>query len=84
MKIRDMVTGIVGSKGELFPPKKIRKGLGMEPGSTVSYYIDRGRLIVHPLPTLDGLLAREPKVIIEPEEFQAVRKDLSRSLEKGR
>ncbi len=76
------VTGRVGSKGELFPPKSMRDALGIAPGSLVSYSVDRGRLIVHPLPSLDDLLEREPKLIISPEEFTRSRKELSQRLER--
>jgi bifunctional DNA-binding transcriptional regulator/antitoxin component of YhaV-PrlF toxin-antitoxin module len=75
------VMGKVGSKGELFPPKRFRRALGIEPGTTVSYSLDRGRLVVLPLPTLEELLDREPKVVITAEEFSQDRKELSRRLE---
>jgi len=44
--------------------------------------LDRGRLVVHPLPSLDDLLARKPKVVISAEEFTRSRKELSRRLER--
>ncbi len=75
------MTGKVGSKGELFPPKKIREELGIAPGTTVSFSLDRGRLVVQPLPSLKELLSREPKVVISAEEFTKARKELSRRLE---
>ena len=43
------VKGIVGKKGELFPPKEIRDMIGLKSGGEVIF---RMRLIVEPVPDI--------------------------------
>jgi AbrB family looped-hinge helix DNA binding protein len=38
--------GIVGKKGELFPPKEIRNTLGLKSGGKVIYRVEDSKLIV--------------------------------------
>jgi bifunctional DNA-binding transcriptional regulator/antitoxin component of YhaV-PrlF toxin-antitoxin module len=77
----ETVESRVGSKGELFPPKKIREKLGLRPRTKVLYRIDNGRLIVEPVPSLEELMRREPLVTITVEEFRSFREELSRRAE---
>jgi AbrB family looped-hinge helix DNA binding protein len=71
----------VGSKGELFPPKKIREKLGLKPHVKVVYRVEEGKLIVEPIPSLEDVL-KEPMLIeITLEEFHKFRKELSRKVE---
>jgi len=46
------VKGIVGKKGELFPPKRIRETLGLNGGSEVVYRVENSRLIVELVPDI--------------------------------
>ena len=71
----------VGSKGELFPPKEIRKKLGLKAHTKVIYKIESGKLIVEPIPTLEEVLKESPTVEITLEEFHKHRKELSRKTE---
>jgi AbrB family looped-hinge helix DNA binding protein len=71
----------VGSKGELFPPKEIRKKLGLKAHTKVIYKIESGKLIVEPVPTLEEALKEPPAIEITLEEFQKHRKELSRKTE---
>ncbi len=71
----------VGSKGELFPPKKLRKKLGLEPRRRVVYRIEKGRLIVEPIPSLEEVLSEPPAVKVSIEEFHDFRRELSRRAE---
>jgi bifunctional DNA-binding transcriptional regulator/antitoxin component of YhaV-PrlF toxin-antitoxin module len=71
----------VGSKGELFPPKEIRKKLGLKTHTKVIYKIESGKLIVEPIPTLEEVLKESPTVEITLEEFHKHRKELSRKTE---
>jgi AbrB family looped-hinge helix DNA binding protein len=71
----------VGSKGELFPPKEIRKKLGLKAHTRVIYKIESGKLIVEPIPTLEEVLKESPTVEITLEEFHKHRKELSRKTE---
>jgi bifunctional DNA-binding transcriptional regulator/antitoxin component of YhaV-PrlF toxin-antitoxin module len=71
----------VGSKGELFPPKEIRKKLGLKTHTKVIYKIESGKLIVEPVPTLEEVLKESPTIEITLEEFHKHRKELSRKTE---
>jgi bifunctional DNA-binding transcriptional regulator/antitoxin component of YhaV-PrlF toxin-antitoxin module len=71
----------VGSKGELFPPKKVREKLNLRPKSKIIYKIDDGRLVVEPVPTLEEAFSKKPRVKITAKEFYASRRRLSKEAE---
>jgi len=71
----------VGSKGELFPPKEIRRRLGLKPHVKVVYKIEGGRLLVEPVPSLEEVLKEPPSIEITLEEFHGFRRELSREAE---
>jgi bifunctional DNA-binding transcriptional regulator/antitoxin component of YhaV-PrlF toxin-antitoxin module len=71
----------VGSKGELFPPKKIREELGLQACTKVIYKIEQGRLIIEPVPSLTEIFKQEPLVEITLEEFHKQRQALSKKAE---
>ena len=71
----------VGSKGELFPPKKIREKLGLRAHARGIYKIEDGRLVVESVPSLEEVLKEPPSVEIALEEFHKHRKELSRKAE---
>jgi len=72
---------VVGSKEELYPPKKIRRALGLRPGMKVRYRVEGRRLLVEPVPTVDELLEIKPTVTITSKELHDNRKKLSSRLE---
>jgi len=76
-----IVISRVGSKGELFIPKKIRDKIGIKPHMKVIYRIEDGKLIVEPIPSLEEVLKELPEVEITLEEFYKFRRKLSRGLE---
>ena len=76
------IEGKVGSKGELFVPKKIREKLGLKPGKKVIFIIKDDKLIVEPIKSIEELLEKKPKIVIDLKEFHEFRKSLSRRLEK--
>jgi len=72
---------VVGSKEELYPPKKVRAALNLRPGTRVRYWVEGNRLIVEPIPTVDELAERKPTVTIPIKEFLRDRRRLSAELE---
>lgn len=49
--------GKVGSKGELYLPKKFRNALGLEPNSRIRYFISpKGYLIIEKVISIEELL----------------------------
>ncbi len=77
-----MSIGKVGSKGELFPPKKVREKIGLKKGQRVLYRIVQGRLVVEKVATPEELLEKPAKVTITFEEFKEHRRKLSKDTEK--
>jgi len=71
----------VGSKGELFPPKEIRRRLGLKPHVKIIYKIEDGRLLVEPVPSLEEILKEPSLVEVTLEECREFRRDLSRKAE---
>ncbi|MBM3898273.1 MAG: AbrB/MazE/SpoVT family DNA-binding domain-containing protein [Thaumarchaeota archaeon] len=76
-----MAESRVGSKEELFPPKKIREKLGLRAGKKVIYKVEAGRLVVEPVPSLEEVLREPPCIEITVDEFHRFRKELSRTVE---
>jgi AbrB family looped-hinge helix DNA binding protein len=76
-----MAESRVGSKGELFLPKKIREELGLHPHTKVIYKVEGNRLVVEPIPSLEEVLKKQPSVEITLEEFHEFRRELSRRAE---
>ncbi len=71
--------GKVGSKGELYPPKKIREALGLFPNSRIRYFLSpRGYLIVEKVVSVEDLLKTPALAKVSSEE----RERLSESMQK--
>ncbi|MBS7654994.1 AbrB/MazE/SpoVT family DNA-binding domain-containing protein [Candidatus Bathyarchaeota archaeon] len=76
-----MIESRVGSKGELFPPKKIREKLGLKPHAKVIYRVEEGKLIVEPISSLEDVLEEPAAIEITLEGFHKFRKELSKKAE---
>lgn len=74
--------GKVGSKGELFPSKKIREALGLKINQKIKYTVLNDRLIIEKIIDPLMLLSQTPKVKMDFEEFKKERSLLSKELEK--
>ncbi|MDE1854280.1 MAG: AbrB/MazE/SpoVT family DNA-binding domain-containing protein [Thaumarchaeota archaeon] len=72
---------VVGSKEELYPPKKLRKILGLRPGVKVRYRIEGRKLLVEPIPSVGALLEADATVTISKGDARAHRRELSSRLE---
>jgi AbrB family looped-hinge helix DNA binding protein len=75
---------VVGSKEELYPPKEVRKALGLKPGMKVRFVVEGRKLVVEPIPPVRELMEMEPMVRVSLEELRKDRRELSRRLEDGR
>ena len=65
-----MSIGKVGSKGELFPPKKLREEIGLIEGSSVIYRVLEGRLIIEKIPSIEDQLNKKTKAKISLRELK--------------
>ncbi|ODS41123.1 MAG: hypothetical protein A7315_06930 [Candidatus Altiarchaeales archaeon WOR_SM1_79] len=60
----------VGSKGELYLPKKIRKKLGFEPNKRIVYRMIKNKLEVEKVPDVVELLKKPKFASVTPDEFE--------------
>jgi len=72
--------GVVGSKGELFPPKKIRQEIGLTPGRRIKYEVKNGLLIVKPILDIIEALEEPPIATITLEKDRELRKQISKEI----
>lgn len=71
--------GKVGSKGELYPPRKIREALGLHPNSRIRYIVSpKGYLIVEKVISVEDLLSSPTLAKVSTEEIE----ELSESIQK--
>jgi len=75
-----MITGKVGSKGELFPPKSIREQMGLIKGQKIVYHVFNGRLIIEKYIELEEILAKSSKIEISFDEVKKDRKAMSEEI----
>ena len=75
---------VVGSKEEIYPPKAVRRALGLKPGMKVRFRVEGRRLVVEPIPTVRELMEMEPMTTVTLEELREDRNELSHRLEDGR
>ncbi len=71
----------IGSKGEIFPPKKIREKLGLHPRDEITYKIEGTKLIVEPVPTLEDVLHQPTMVEETLDDVRRFRRQLSKKAE---
>lgn len=71
----------IGSKGEVFIPKKIREKFGLKPHMKVIYRIEGDRIVIEPIPSLEDVLKEPSEVEITLDEFYRFRREVSRDAE---
>ena len=69
--------GIVGKKGELFPPKEIRDMLGLKSGSEVVYRVEKSRLVIEPVPDILTAIKMPKFAKTTVKEFEKDRKEIA-------
>lgn len=72
--------GIVGKKGELFPPKEIRDELGLKSGNEVVYRVEKTRLIIEPVPDILTAIKMPKFAKTTVKEFEKERKQLAQEV----
>jgi len=70
----------IGTKGEIYIPKKIREQLGLRPKDKIIIRIKDGLLIIIPVKDFEDLLSKKPEVEISLDEFHKFRRELSESI----
>ena len=71
----------IGSKGEIFPPKKIRERLGFEPNQPILLYIHHDQLIVRKLHSIEEILNTPPKTKISYHAWKQFKEELTKDYE---
>ena len=77
----DTIVLKIGSKGEIFPPKKIRERLGFEPNQPILLYIHQDQLIVRKLHSIEELLNTPPKTKISYHAWKQFKEELTEDYE---
>lgn len=72
----------IGSKGEIFPPKEIRKKLGLKPDQPISMTVQDDKLIIKKIYSIEEILKKPPKTKISYHAWKEFKKELSEDLEK--
>ncbi|MBA7646063.1 hypothetical protein ES703_53824 [subsurface metagenome] len=73
----DTIVLKIGSKGEIFPPKEIRKRLGLEPNQPILLYIHQDQLIVRKLHSIEEILNTQPKTKISYHAWKQFKEELT-------
>jgi len=72
----------IGSKGEIFPPKEIRKKLGLIPNQPILVTVHQDKLIIRKLHTIENILETPPKVKISYHAWKQFKKEMNEELNK--
>lgn len=73
------IIGKVGSKGELYPPKKIRKLIGFEPETKVEFIVTpNGELIVKKIESIEDILKMDPIAEVKVNEIEKISEDMQK------
>jgi len=77
--------GVVGKKFDLYPPKEIREELGLKPGQRVLYRVEKGKLVIEVIPSIEEAEKLPKFAQTSVEEFEKFTKVLEkRTLKKLR
>lgn len=82
MRISEKIILKIGSKGEIFPPKKIREKLGLTPNQPILMTVHRDKLIIRKLHSIDNILSTPSKVKISYHAWKQFKKDLTEEIER--
>jgi len=82
MTISEKIILKIGSKGEIFPPKKIREKLGLTPNQPILMTVHRDKLIIRKLHSIDNILSTPSKVKISYHAWKQFKKDLTEEIER--
>ena len=72
----------IGSKGEIFTPKKIRKKLGLEPNQSILMTVHQDKLIIRKLNSIEDILKTSSKVKISYHAWKQFKEQLSEEYER--
>ena len=73
----------VGKKGELYLPKALRQKTRIKVNSEVEVRIERDRIIIDVIPSLEDLLSKRKTVKLNPEEFEEISEEVQREIAEG-
>ncbi|MGQ4915472.1 MAG: AbrB/MazE/SpoVT family DNA-binding domain-containing protein [Candidatus Asgardarchaeia archaeon] len=75
------INTFIGSKGEIYLPKRIRDLLGLKPKDRITIRIKNGQIIITPIKDFESLLSEEPEVEVSLDEIHKCRQKLSERAE---
>jgi len=72
----------IGSKGEIFPPKKIREELGLTPNQPILMTVHKDKLIIRKLHSFEDILSTPPRVKISYHAWKEFKEELTEEIER--
>jgi len=72
----------IGSKGEIFTPKEIRKKLGLEPNQSILMTVHQDKLIIRKLHSIEELLKTPSKLKISYHAWKQFKEQLGEEYER--
>ncbi len=71
------IIGKVGSKGELYPPKKLREKIGLLPEMEIEFIVTpNGELIIRKVEKLEDILSLNPIARVTQKEFEEMSENM--------
>ncbi|RLE98571.1 MAG: hypothetical protein DRJ63_07485 [Thermoprotei archaeon] len=67
----------VGKKGEIYTSKEIRQKVGIKEGGRVRAIVEKGKLIIEPIPTIEEVI-RESIIELSPEEAEKLSEEIQK------
>ena len=67
----------VGKKGEIYTSKEIRQKVGIKEGGRVRAIVEKGKLIIEPIPTIEEVI-KESIIELSPEEAEKLSEEIQK------
>jgi len=62
----------VGRRGEIYTTKEVRAIVGIKEGGLVRAVVEKGRLIIEPIPSIEEILREPPLLELTPSEAERI------------
>jgi len=70
----------VGKKGEIYTSKEVRRKVGIKEGGKVKAIVEKGRLIIEPIPTIEEVIKKHV-IELSPEEAEKLSEEIQKEEE---
>jgi len=67
----------VEKKGEIYTSKEVREKVGIKEGGRVRAIVEKGKLIIEPIPTIEEVI-KESIIELSPEEAEKLSEEIQK------